>query len=119
MHLEIGIDCSDPDRLADFWEAALGAPGRRGDGRPYVQLLDVPGLPPVYFQRVPEGKVVKNRLHLDLFVADIEREVERLVALGATAHQEVHEGGERWRVLTDPEGNEFCICKEGGSAAGA
>ncbi len=65
----------------------------------------------ILFQAVPEAKVVKNRVHLDLLVGPEahQAEVERLVALGATV-QNVHEGDEgRWTLLTDPEGNEFDV----------
>lgn len=63
------------------------------------------------FQRVPEPRTVKNRLHLDLHVErdTREAEVERLVALGATVLREVDEPLGRWSVLADPEGNEFCV----------
>lgn len=65
----------------------------------------------ILFQAVPEGKVVKNRLHLDLLVGPEahDAEVQRLVGLGATV-QGVHDGEEgRWTLLTDPEGNEFDV----------
>ena len=65
----------------------------------------------ILFQAVPETKVVKNRLHLDLLVGPEahDAEVERLVGLGATV-QGVHDGDEgRWTLLTDPEGNEFDV----------
>ncbi|MFI2436781.1 VOC family protein [Streptomyces sp. NPDC018693] len=63
------------------------------------------------FQRVPEAKTVKNRLHLDLHVGGERRaaEVERLTALGASALREVKEQGGEWVVMADPEGNEFCV----------
>ncbi|MCX4394696.1 MULTISPECIES: VOC family protein [unclassified Streptomyces] len=63
------------------------------------------------FQRVPEAKTVKNRLHLDVHAGPERREaeVERLVGLGATVLREVAEQGGTWVVLTDPEGNEFCV----------
>ncbi|TVL93585.1 VOC family protein [Streptomyces sp. SAJ15] len=65
----------------------------------------------ILFQRVPEPKTVKNRLHLDLHGAPGEREAEvrRLEALGATLVRHVKEPGGEWSVLTDPEGNEFCV----------
>ncbi|MGW1404671.1 VOC family protein [Streptomyces sp. NPDC002403] len=63
------------------------------------------------FQRVPETKTVKNRFHLDVHAGPERREaeVERLVGLGATVLREVAEQGGSWTVLTDPEGNEFCV----------
>ncbi|MEE1771896.1 MULTISPECIES: VOC family protein [unclassified Streptomyces] len=63
------------------------------------------------FQRVPETKTVKNRLHLDVHAGPERREaeVQRLVGLGATVLREVAEQGGTWTVLADPEGNEFCV----------
>lgn len=63
------------------------------------------------FQRVPEAKSVKNRLHLDLHPGDgrTEAEIERLERLGARVLRHVREPGGEWRVMTDPEGNEFCV----------
>jgi predicted enzyme related to lactoylglutathione lyase len=66
----------------------------------------------MYFQKVPEGKVVKNRLHLDLRPLDsMAAEVARSVALGATVQGRVDEEGSFWTVMLDPEGNEFCILR--------
>ncbi|CAM5674513.1 Glyoxalase-like domain-containing protein OS=Streptomyces cyaneofuscatus OX=66883 GN=G3I52_16755 PE=4 SV=1 [Streptomyces cyaneofuscatus] len=63
------------------------------------------------FQRVPEPKTVKNRLHIDVHTAPGERDAqaERLVALGARTLRAVDEPGGSWLVLSDPEGNEFCV----------
>ncbi|MER8011319.1 MULTISPECIES: VOC family protein [unclassified Streptomyces] len=63
------------------------------------------------FQRVPEAKTVKNRLHLDLHPGEGRREgeVERLEALGASALRRVKEPSGEWVVMADPEGNEFCV----------
>ncbi|MEE1807516.1 VOC family protein [Streptomyces sp. BE133] len=63
------------------------------------------------FQRVPEAKTVKNRLHLDVHAGPERRdaEVKRLEALGATVLHRVEEPGGTWTVLVDPEGNEFCV----------
>ena len=85
-------------------------------------MVDPDGAGPrVFFQRVPEPKQVKNRVHLDLNVggglqadpeekkARIAEEAERLVAAGAARHAEFDEGAEYWQVMQDPEGNEFCI----------
>ena len=115
--IEIGIDSIDPEALAHFWAAALDY--TVGDLDPAGVYLDlVPPsreAPPIYLQRVPERKIGKNRLHFDLYDADPESLVERLVALGARALSEVRTGSEGgwWRVLQDPEGNEFCVCREG------
>ncbi|MEU5292693.1 VOC family protein [Streptomyces umbrinus] len=63
------------------------------------------------FQRVPEPKTVKNRLHIDVHAGDRPREAEvaRLTGLGAAVLREVKEQGGEWVVMTDPEGNEFCV----------
>ncbi|WP_151479707.1 VOC family protein [Streptomyces albicerus] len=63
------------------------------------------------FQRVPEPKTVKNRLHIDLHTGEGRREAEvaRLAGLGATVLREVKEQGGEWVMMADPEGNEFCV----------
>ena len=67
----------------------------------------------MFLQKVPELKTVKDRLHLDLYVDDPESLVGRLVDAGAKPLDESGAEGESWwQVMTDPEGNEFCICKE-------
>lgn len=73
------------------------------------EIRPAPGrLPGLLFVRVPEAKSVKNRLHLDFRPDDRDAEVQRLLALGAT-RAEVGQGEQSWVVLTDPEGNEFCV----------
>ena len=116
---ELAIDCADPSGLARFWCSVLGyevqdeADGIVTIGSPLVpegenQLGPVP--PKLTFARVPEGKIVKNRLHLDVNPTDREQdeEVRRLLDLGAR-HAGVGQGDESWVVLADPEGNEFCV----------
>src|SRR3954468_7701668 len=81
------IDCADPARLAAFWAAALGIEvrGQLGDGPQYVFLEVTPeGGPRLCFQRVPESKSSKNRLHFDIHVKDVEAATDRLVSLGAS-----------------------------------
>ncbi len=110
--LALVIDCADLDRAAEFWCAVLGL---RPDGPAHGAYL---GLRPVdgdglalLLQRVPERKKGKNRLHLDLRVPDLEAEVARVVAAGATllTGEPVVEAGWGWHVLADPDGNEFCV----------
>jgi predicted enzyme related to lactoylglutathione lyase len=114
----IQIDCRDPLELAAFWGAVLGLEIDEeylGDPPRYVGLVPVePDHPQVNFQRVPEPKTVKNRLHLDLRVDDVDEATARIEALGGRRLQpeDVHEYGYHWRVLTDPEGNEFCLIYE-------
>ncbi|MCY9783838.1 VOC family protein [Nocardiopsis sp. EMB25] len=112
----ISVDCADPHRLATFWSQALGHPihpdDRPGDPEALIRL---PQGPPLLFLRVPEPKTVKNRLHLDLSAAPghtREQETDRLVGLGATLIDDRREpDGSGWTVLTDPEGNEFCVVR--------
>jgi predicted enzyme related to lactoylglutathione lyase len=107
----IVIDTVDPARIAPFWCALLGVRERGWFGDDYLMLTTDGGAPPVAFQRVPEAKSVKNRLHVDLTVDDLDEAYGQIVALGGSAVSNVLEmpGGYRWRVMADPEGNEFCI----------
>lgn len=116
----VTIDCADPERIADFWQAALGFATRVGDGRPYITLSEGGGgsrmLNHLTIQRVPEAKTAKLRAHLDLFTRDMDSEVARLIALGATvlvpASSETDPDGHlgfRATVMADPEGSEFCV----------
>jgi predicted enzyme related to lactoylglutathione lyase len=115
MRVTYVLDCADSDKLADFWAAALGF--RRGDFRPpspYVSLW-APGQdrPDLLLQQVPEPKQGKNRMHLDMRVADSQAEVSRLGALGATVvHGPFDDQGHWTTVMADPEGNEFCVIVE-------
>ncbi len=117
---ELAIDCADPAGLARFWCAVLDYEVLDEDlddgivtiGSPGAPL-DTPGpVPPMLtFARVPEGKTVKNRLHLDLRATDMDQagEVRRLLELGAR-HADVGQGDDvSWVVLADPVGNEFCV----------
>ena len=112
------LDCADPERLAEFWAPALGYVNLGTFGN-YVALLPDgrPG-PKLLLQRVDEAKTVKNRMHLDFEVADIHAEAKRLLALGATQVSEgpCAEHGTTWLLMSDPEGNEFCVC-DGGQPA--
>ena len=106
----IVLDAVDIDRVAGFWEAALRY--RRVDRlEQYVVLVPREGNVGSVFlvQGVPEPKQVKNRMHLDLHVADPDAEAERLVGLGATRLGEGILGDIRWITMSDPEGNEFDI----------
>ena len=114
--LEVGIDCLDPYRLASFWSIALGYEiGDLDQAGVYLDLVPPDEhLPVVYFQRVPEPKTIKNRLHLDLYIEDPERLIDTLLGLGGHligSDQTGTEGG-WWQVVVDPEGNEFCVCRE-------
>ncbi|OHV28830.1 MULTISPECIES: VOC family protein [Pseudofrankia] len=140
--VQITFDCADPAKLAAFWAEALGyrlqdppagfdswdqaltamgvPPERRNDAS---ALVDPDGARPrLFFQRVPEGKQVKNRVHLDVRAAPglagdarmaaLEAESARLVDHGATRlgrHEPAPPLGAGHIVMADPEGNEFCL----------
>ncbi len=105
--IEVGIDCADPGLLLPFWRRALGYEPDSSDAR---ALSDPAGDgPTIWFQQVPEGKVVKNRLHLDVYLDDEPAALARrdeLVEHGATAVR----GFVDFWLMQDPEGNEFCLC---------
>jgi predicted enzyme related to lactoylglutathione lyase len=108
---EVVIDCADHGRVVDFWAAALGYE-RRAVNEQYVALVPPEveaGRLPLLFQKVPEPKVVKNRVHLDFRAEVMAEEVARLVGLGATVLAERSLGDFAWTVLADPEGNELCV----------
>ena len=110
----IQTDCQDPERLAAFWGAVLGVEieDRFGDPPQYVNLGPAtPDGPRVCFQRVPEAKMTKNRVHLDVAVQDVDAAASRITELGGKRlpHQDYHEDGYSWRIMADPEGNEFCL----------
>jgi predicted enzyme related to lactoylglutathione lyase len=104
------VDSEDPARLARWWAEALGyqITYEKPDE---VEIRRTPDeLPGLTFVKVPEAKVGKNRLHIDLRPVDQEAEVERLVNMGAR-NVDVGQGRVNWVVLADPEGNEFCILR--------
>ncbi|MEU9989049.1 VOC family protein [Streptomyces sp. NPDC048045] len=118
------FDCAHPAATARFWAAALEAVAPYDDAElarlrslgitstdddPTVLVETARGGPRLWFPLVPEGKSVKNRVHLDLQATDPEAEIQRLTALGATV-QARHADN---IVLTDPEGNEFCLSLTG------
>jgi hypothetical protein len=116
MALSIGmvtVDSADPSALSRFWASALDTTVMADHDGEFIILAPPPqGGPLLAFQRVPEERSGKNRLHLDLGAATGARqaEVERLVQLGATVLGERGEPATfAWTTLTDPEGNEFCI----------
>ncbi|QFZ23793.1 VOC family protein [Saccharothrix syringae] len=108
----ITFDCRDAYELGRFWSQVLGRPladdDNPGDPEAYIGL---PGGHGLLFIQVPEGKTVKNRVHLDLRAETTrDEEVERLLGVGATLVDDQRRAdGSGWVVLADPEGNEFCI----------
>lgn len=109
------VDSAEPRKIASFWEAALGW-RRTWDEEDQVVLEPPEGspedgiVPDLLFLRVPEGKAVKNRLHVDLRPKDQAAEVARLEALGAR-RVDVGQGKVSWIVLADPDDNEFCVLR--------
>ncbi|MFL6239054.1 MAG: VOC family protein [Actinomycetes bacterium] len=107
----IAIDTVNPSVVADFWCAVLGwVVLEENDDVVSIGASDG-RWPTVDLCRVPEGKTVKNRVHLDMRADEIEppAELERLLALGARRVDVGQEPGVSWVVLADPEGNEFCL----------
>jgi hypothetical protein len=112
----VSIDCLDPERLAGFWAEALG--WRVTSIETEEVVLEPPAgsaaegvVPDIVFLLVPDERITKNRLHLDLRPSDQFAEVQRLIGLGAT-HVDVGQSSEvTWVVLADPEGNEFCVLR--------
>jgi hypothetical protein len=119
--IEVVVDCHDPERLAAFWCEVLGWEVIDRDGDtveigswdPTAEEFRARQMPPtLIFIPVPEGKTVKNRLHLDVSPVEgtTEDEVTRLLALGAKRGEHQTEGA-GWVVMTDPEDNEFCVLR--------
>lgn len=115
-HVGVTLDCVDLELIKGFWSQALDLPDVEQEGD-YLLLraeADAPrsGVRGLTLQRVPEAKAGKNRMHLDVVVDDVDVEVDRLVALGATVvGREAEPTAEELTVMGDPEGNEFCVIK--------
>ncbi len=142
LDFQLVLDCAQPHVLADWWAETLGWEAEPTDEGFIRSMLDQgfateddttvhhgelkwrtaaainhpdgkdSGRPRILFELVPEGKTVKNRMHLDLrpIQDDPEKQIEDLVARGATFHRRGQEGPQtKWAVLTDPGGNEFCV----------
>jgi hypothetical protein len=140
--IQVVIDAADPSALAAFWAGALAPrgyalpdpPGGFPDWPAFLAAQGVPperwndasalesrGHPRIFFQKVPEPKTVKNRVHVDLLAGGgpsvpldeqrsrVAAEVARLQELGATRVEDHADLGVHWVVMRDPEGNEFCV----------
>ncbi|WP_306206451.1 VOC family protein [Actinoplanes sp. RD1] len=120
--IQVTFDCAEPERVARFWCEVLGYTLAPGADATWAACTDPTGVGPrLFFQRVPEGKTVKNRVHLDVRVgaglkgderlAVLEAEGARLEALGASRVRllPADEENESCLVLRDVEGNEFCL----------
>ncbi len=136
---QVTFDAADPDRLASFWAEVLGyvvepPPEGFASWEDWARENEIPeerwndaaaivdpegAAPRVFFQRVPEGKTAKNRVHLDVRSAPglkgddrrrrLSAEAEHLVGFGAMKLYEFEERGQFWITMADPEGNEFCL----------
>jgi predicted enzyme related to lactoylglutathione lyase len=105
------IDCADPLALSDFWAKATGYAMQESDDRwAWIKAEDGSAVE-IGFQRVPEPKSGKNRVHLDLHTDDEEREAKRIEALGARRLYVSDNPEDIFITLADPEGNEFCVCR--------
>jgi catechol 2,3-dioxygenase-like lactoylglutathione lyase family enzyme len=106
----IAIDCRDPAALAQFWGEVLGRRLAEDSTSEQVVLLtdDVATTGPLLvFNKVPEARVVKNRLHLDLMSDTFDAETKRLLTLGAERLRDIESDNYRWTTFADIEGNEF------------
>ena len=138
--IQVVIDCADPAAVAEFWATALGyivqpPPDGFGSWEDFLTSIGVPEDrfnsrsavvdpagrgPRIFFQRVPESKSVKNRVHVDINASDgatddevarakVDAKAQELVAHGGSILRDFEEFGERTVVMQDPEGNEFCV----------
>jgi predicted enzyme related to lactoylglutathione lyase len=108
------VDCADASRIATFWSAALGwkLTGVSEDQSDAELVEPTNPRRRILFQKVPEGKTAKNRLHLDLRPSRTrDEEVDRLRELGATVLEGFGGPAATWTVMQDPEGNEFCVLR--------
>ena len=108
---QVVIDSQRADEIAAFWSALLERPVTDGANQFYAMIpaSEDRTFPALMFLAVPEPRQGKNRMHLDLVATDLQAEVERAVALGATKVADFDEYETIWTTLTDPEGNVFDI----------
>ncbi|GIH78943.1 VOC family protein [Planobispora longispora] len=110
----VTFDCARPYELAAFWRDATGFEFHPETDKDDDEVLLV-GKINLLFIKVPEGKTVKNRVHLDVNGTEgstRDQEVERLLGLGATIQGDHRNpDGTGWVTMLDPEGNEFCVCR--------
>lgn len=108
----VTFDCANAAELARFWSGVLDQPVDPDASEDFAAIglqREASARPAWMFNRVPEGKPAKNRVHVDLISATWKAEVDRLVALGATRIGDFDQDGSRWSTLADPEGNEFDV----------
>lgn len=104
------LDVNDLDACGRFWSQVLGAEVLYQDQK-YVRLGQQGARPTLLLQKVPERRADKNRAHIDLDVMDLDKAVSRVQALGGRRLRAVNEYGIAWVVMSDPDGNEFCLIK--------
>jgi predicted enzyme related to lactoylglutathione lyase len=109
--LAVVIDCANPLGMSSFWQQLLGGQiDPNTSSQEWMSLSGVPGLGYLGFQKVPESKSIKNRVHIDVDVETIDDAVQRAIALGAEKSGEiVEEETNYFQVMLDPEKNEFCF----------
>jgi predicted enzyme related to lactoylglutathione lyase len=108
---QVVIDCADPRSLAAFWRSFTGYEVSR-DFDDWSSIKAPDGSARIGFQKVPEGKVVKNRVHVDFVAKDEEATAKEIEALGATRRWVSDDPEDPFVVLADPEGNEFCVVRD-------
>ena len=107
------LDCQDPEGLFAFWSEITGVEAAQRYPH-YIFSETLPGSHiRLAFQKVPEGKTVKNRMHLDLNHEDPEAFINTVEKLGGSRLADHEASGTSWTVLADPEGNEFCVTHHG------
>ena len=104
----VTMDVNDLDTCARFWSQVLGTE-ILFQNEQYLRLGKKGERPSMLLQKVPEPRTVKNRVHIDLDVSDLDAAVARVKELGGNKLKELHEYGIKWAVMADPDGNEFCL----------
>jgi predicted enzyme related to lactoylglutathione lyase len=119
LSVQVVLDVRDIERAATFWGAFLGQePGPPRVNGQFVTVGALAGTTWLVLQRVPERKTVKNRVHLDFTVADVDAVVHHILALGGRTVREVREGGGHFVTMADLDGNEFCVAAYARSRTG-
>jgi predicted enzyme related to lactoylglutathione lyase len=104
----ITIDVNDLETCAKFWSQVLGA-DILWQNESYLRLGQKGERPTLLLQKVPERHKEKNRVHIDLDVSELDAAVSRVQELGGNKLRELNEYGIKWAVMSDPDGNEFCL----------
>jgi predicted enzyme related to lactoylglutathione lyase len=104
----VTMDVNDLETCAKFWSQVLGADILYQNDQ-YLRLGQKGERPTLLLQKVPEPHTVKNRVHIDLDVTDLDTAVSRVQELGGSKLRELNEYGIKWAVMADPDGNEFCL----------